>query len=90
MVEKKPVFLRRDFKCDEIARPKTILKRTYPATKLVSLYKTKCSLRQSNADKYPPSVNSDYVLPVDTYMSNHVSQKNRKNGLCPHLQTYTT
>ncbi|VDO57246.1 unnamed protein product [Schistosoma margrebowiei] len=80
MVEKKRGFLRRDFECDEMARSKTILKGTYPATKLVSLYKTKYSSRQSNADKYPPSVNSDCVSPVDMYMSNHMSQKNRKNG----------
>lgn len=40
---------------------KSIPTRTYPATKLVSLYQTKCSLWQSNVGIYPSYLTSNYV-----------------------------
>ena len=63
---KKPIFIKLDYKGDDIMRMvnkrlSAALSRTYPAALLVSLPRTTSSLVQSKIDKYPSHVTSNCV-----------------------------
>ncbi|CAH8484591.1 unnamed protein product [Schistosoma mattheei] len=84
MVNKKPVYINLNFKGDDVAqiinkRLNTAITRTYPAAKLLILYKTTCSITQSKIDKQPFQVTANCIYKFTcTCQSSYIGRTERR------------